>query len=179
MPFNPDRHRRRSPRLPGYDYARPGTYFVTVCIHGRICLLGDVVEKAIRLSEAGKMVLQTWREMPEHYPGVSIDAVVVMPNHFHGIVVLRTTPDGQPPMPLPDVMQRFKSLTTARYRHGVMESGWPAFEGRLWHRSYYDHIIRDRADLARLRSYIAANPARWVEDQLHPSRKPADPHTAP
>ena len=89
MPFDPDRHHRRSPRLQGYDYSRPGAYFVTVCVHGRMCLLGDVAGGEVCLSEAGKMVLQTWRELPEHYPGVSIDAAVVMPNHFHGIVILR------------------------------------------------------------------------------------------
>jgi hypothetical protein len=56
-------------------------------------------------------------------------------------------------------MQRFKSLTTARYRHGVTERQWPSFDGRVWQREYYEHIVRDDAGLRRIRDYIRNNPA--------------------
>ncbi len=59
-----------------------------------------------------------------------------------------------------DFMQRFKSLTTARYRHGVVEQQWPCFNGRVWQREYYEHIVRDDdAELRRIRDYIRNNPS--------------------
>jgi REP element-mobilizing transposase RayT len=86
-----------------------------------------------------------------------------------------------PTMSLPDVVHRLKSLTTHRYAVGAeLRNGRP-FRGRLWQRNYYEHIIRDAASLDRIREYIAANPARWEEDRLHPRsglivpRQPASP----
>ena len=43
MPYDPNIHHRRSIRLPQYDYAQPGAYFVTICTHERECVLGDIV----------------------------------------------------------------------------------------------------------------------------------------
>ena len=61
-------------------------------------------------------------------------------------------------MSLPDVVHRVKSLTTARYRQGVAEEGWPGFCGRLWQRNYYEHSIRAEDELDRIRRYIGDNP---------------------
>ena len=62
------------------------------------------------------------------------------------------------------VIQAFKSVTTGLYIKGVKERGWEPYDGRLWQRSFYDHIIRDDRDLERIRTYIDANPCRWLED---------------
>ena len=92
-----DLHRRRSIRLRGYDYARNGAYFVTICTQSRACLFGDIVDGAMRLNGAGRMVQQAWDALPVHYPGIGIDACVVMPNHLHGIVVIEKAPEGWEP----------------------------------------------------------------------------------
>jgi REP element-mobilizing transposase RayT len=68
-------------------------------------------------------------------------------------------------MSLFDVVHRFKSLTTARYRHGVNENNWPPFAGRMWQRNYYERIIRGDKELAAVREYIRNNPANWVNDE--------------
>jgi putative transposase len=82
--------RRRSPlRLRGFDYAQPGAYFVTLCTHGRESLFGVVVDGVIRHSAEGEIVGETWLCLPNHYLSVEIDAFVIMPNHVHGIVILR------------------------------------------------------------------------------------------
>ena len=62
---------------------------------------------------------------------------------------------------LPDFVYRLKSLTTKRYIDGVKHHGWPPFPGKLWQRNYYEHIVRNDADLARIRAYICDNPANW------------------
>jgi hypothetical protein len=57
MIYDPDRHHRRSIRLPGYDYAQAGASFVTICTQGRACLFGEIVDGEMRLNEAGRMVM--------------------------------------------------------------------------------------------------------------------------
>ena len=81
-------HRRRSIRLPGYDYSQPGAYFVTIVAQDRLCLLGEVVDGEMRLNEAGGMVVEAWEWLARRHPYVELDAFVVMPNHLHGIIVL-------------------------------------------------------------------------------------------
>lgn len=188
MAYDPERHHRRSIRLKGYDYTRPGAYFVTICTQDRLSLFGEVVGGQMRLNAAGKMVQSVWDEMPGFYPGVMTDEFVVMPNHVHGIIVLVGTvgadpcvcpytgqpqntrqPQGvAPTLSLSDVVHRFKTLTTKRYIDGVKQCGWPAFRGRLWQRHYYEHIIRDEGALERIRRYISENPIRWHLDRENP-----------
>jgi REP element-mobilizing transposase RayT len=64
---------------------------VTICTQRRVQLFGTIVDTEMRLSPAGQMVLRTWDEIPKAYPGVEIDAFVVMPNHVHGIILLQPT----------------------------------------------------------------------------------------
>jgi len=97
MTCDPDKHLRRSIRLRGYDYALAGAYFVSIVTQDRACLLGEVVEGAMRLNDAGQMVRAVWDELPVFYPGVDIDGIVVMPNHIHGIIILvGAAPRGRP-----------------------------------------------------------------------------------
>jgi putative transposase len=86
--YDPTRHHRRSIRLPTYDYTQPGTYFVTICTQNRECVLGEVIQGQMVLNARGQMVESVWRQLPQHYPRVEVDAFVVMPNHVHGIVIL-------------------------------------------------------------------------------------------
>jgi putative transposase len=96
MRFDPERHRRRSMRLKGYDYSQAGAYFVTICTQGRACLFGEVVDGEMRLNDAGRMVVAEWERLPALFPNVVLDAFVVMPNHIHGIVIL-TNPTNDAP----------------------------------------------------------------------------------
>lgn len=253
----PERFHRRSIRLKGFDYRTPGLYVVTICTQHRVSLLGEIVDGAMHLSPAGVMVQTVWDELPWAYPGVEIDAFVVIPNHVHGIVFLLpdgttdfdgdagngeqgqaqgqgqprgvalatgddrvgATPrgcpssnndpfrqgdraddrvgapprgcpssedsppeitnrppsengpahDSTPPLSLPDVVHRFKTLTTHRYGEGVRNLGWEPYPGRLWQRNYYEHIVRNERDLDRFRRYIDENPIRWSTDRHNPT----------
>jgi len=170
MRYDPTRHQRRSIRLSGHDYAAPYAYFVTICVQGRRCLFGAVDSDTILLSDAGAIVRSAWEALPQRFPTIALDAYVVMPNHLHGIVTLGETPIAG--VRLGDIVGAFKSLTTNAYSFGVRERGWVPFDQRLWQRNYYEHIIRDEADLARIRDYIEANPALWDADRLHPAAAP-------
>jgi REP element-mobilizing transposase RayT len=322
MRYDPERHHRRSIRLRGYDYRAVGAYFITIVAQDRACLFGEVVEGAMRLNDAGRMVERWWLELNRRFPHVSTDAYVVMPNHFHGIVVIHsrppdttTTPDstgahgggahggdahdggahdgGIPDVgadlrvcpdsggahdvgadlrvcpdsggarlgadlrvcpdsggahdvgadlrvcpdsggahdvgadlrvcpdsggahgvgadlrvcpdsggahgvgadlrvcpdsggahdvgadlrvcpdsggahigaPLPTIVQWFKTMTTNEYIRMVKHAGWTPFQGRLWQRNYYEHIIRNERALERIRDYILTNPLHWHLDR--------------
>jgi len=78
-------------------------------------------------------------------------------------------PQGGAPtdLSLPDVVHRFKTLTTKRYTDGVKQNGWQPFPAKLWQRNYYEHIIRDEASYLKIAEYIQTNPRRWAEDIYH------------
>ena len=87
MPYNPKIHRRCSIRLPNYDYSRPGAYFVTICVQGRTCLFGDVVDGEMRLNDAGVMVNRWYNGLMRKFDDIACDAWMCMPNHVHFIVI--------------------------------------------------------------------------------------------
>ena len=72
-------------------------------------------------------------------------------------------------MSLPDVVHRFKTLTTKRYTDAVKHTGWKPFPGRLWQRNYWEHIVRNERELHHIREYITNNPAKWESDRLYGS----------
>ena len=99
MPYDPKQHQRRSIRWFGRDYAQIGAYFVTVCTHGHTCLFGRVVDDAMQLNAAGRMVEECWRLIPTHFPHVALDEFIVMPNHIHGILmIVGPDPNHDPPV---------------------------------------------------------------------------------
>jgi REP element-mobilizing transposase RayT len=66
-----------------------------------------------------------------------------------------------------DMMEAFKSITTVEYIRGVKQSGWKPFDGKLWQRDYYEHIIRDEQSYQRISDYIITNPAKWESDNFY------------
>jgi len=87
MSNDPTAYHRRSIWLKGYDYSRAGAYFVTVCVQGRQCLFGDVIDGEMQWNDAGRMVMKWWREIENKYPDIKCDEFICMPNHAHFIVV--------------------------------------------------------------------------------------------
>jgi len=158
---------RKPLRLAGFDYSHPGRYFVTVVTRGRACLFGTVVGGVVHLNAAGRMAYDLWNEIPGWHVGASVDAFIVMPNHVHGIITLLEV-GADRRTSLAGVVGAWKSRTTLAYGEGVLRAGWPRFDGQLWQRGFYDHVVRDRCDLDRIREYILGNPARWCVDRENP-----------
>ena len=152
---------RKSLRLKHYDYTQNGFYFITICIQHKTCLLGEIINKKMIRNEAGSMLHTLWHEIPYYYEGFKVHEFVVMPNHIHGIIEIVSQE-----LSLSDVLQRFKTLTTNRYIHGVKHHHWIRFDKQLWQRSYYEHIIRDEKKLEEIQTYIINNPINWDKDSL-------------
>jgi REP element-mobilizing transposase RayT len=168
MRYNPDLQHRRAIRLAGYDYSRPGAYYVTICTATRECLFGEVTDYEMRLNGLGCFVQRHWLSLPVHYANVKLDSFIVMPNHIHGII--RIADVATKGVPLSEIVRGFKTWTARRINERRGSTGTP-----LWQRDYYEHIIRDDADLRRIRQYIIENPANWKNDTENPANLPSDP----
>jgi putative transposase len=199
VPYDPDRHHRRSIRLQGYDYRLAGAYFVTLCSQDRACLFGDLKDGQMHLSDIGRIVQEEWLRAEIVRAHVELDAFVVMPNHLHGIIVLSGDVEDRLPTPIPRpdlivpvgatqpratqpratqrvaptgprsgslgaIIGQFKAVTTKRARALGGEA-----VGSLWQRNYYERIIRNEAELDRIRHYIEQNPINWARDAENPA----------
>src|SRR5438128_1094640 len=87
MSYQPERHHRQSLRLKGYDYSQHGAYFVTICTYKRFEVFGEIRDSEMYVSAQGEIAQAMWNTLPKRFPGIELDAFVVMPNHIHGIVV--------------------------------------------------------------------------------------------
>jgi len=94
MKYNPDIQHRRSIRLKGYDYTQAGAYFITMCTQDRACLFGRIENSVMNMNEFGDIVMDVWQWLPEQYPYVSIGEFIIMPNHFHCILLIDDTRRG-------------------------------------------------------------------------------------
>lgn len=164
--YDPEYARRRSTRLKGYDYAQIGAYFVTICTHERALILGDVIDGAVTLNAAGGVVEEEWLRTFAVRPNVDLDAYVVMPNHVHGVIVIRNRASVTPEQPPLAVAQSARQTLGAVVRGfkgaGVRRLGAECIvPSPVWQRNFYEHIIRDNRDLDRIRDYIEQNPHRW------------------
>ena len=83
----------------------------------------------------------------------------------------RTNAGAHTGAPLPRVIQWFKTMTTNEYIRGVKQLGWPRFDGHLWQRNYYEHIVRNEGGLSQIREYIVNNPLKWESDRENPNAK--------
>jgi len=91
MIFNPHTYNRKSIRLKGHDYTCPGYYFLTLLVKNRACVLSEINNKKVILSEIGKIANECWLSIPEHFPNTKLGEYVIMPNHIHGIIEIVET----------------------------------------------------------------------------------------
>ena len=190
MPYDPQKHHRRSIRLKGYDYTQPGAYYITLCTKERQCLFGDVVKSEMRLNALGYIAFTCWQAIPNHFPHVELDAFVIMPNHLHGILVIsdslirarhcraptieqnnipKTEQFGKPVAgSIPTVIRSYKSAVTRRINIICNTKG----TSLIWQRDLYEHISRDEESWHNIRQYIRENPWRWADDPENPQHHP-------
>ena len=156
------RPERKRLRLPDYDYSTNGAYFITLCTKGRKNLFGAVGADSI----SARMVERVFLETIQEYTGVEAPVFVVMPNHIHALVTISRA-DMESAPTISTVVQTFKRHTTAEYAKLVKSGILPPFEGQIWQRSFYDHVIRNQTDFDEIYRYIEDNPRRWQEDEYY------------
>ena len=157
---------RRPNRLPEYDYAQPGAYFVTICTKDRQCLLSRISVGAtcgrpdsVVLTHAGEIVERELNRIGEIYENVAVDSYAIMPNHVH--VILHIREGGGRPQVAPTVsrvVQQMKGTVTKKLGQAI------------WQKGFYDHVIRDEQDYLIKRKYIKENPLKWALDEYYMDR---------
>jgi REP-associated tyrosine transposase len=162
-PLFRNRYRSPSARLVGWDYGRGGSYCVTICTQNRDCCFGEVQEGKMISSPEGQIVAEEWDEAARRRPYLHLDAWIVMPNHFHGILFIDPPGLADRARPLGSMIGHFKGACSRRI--------WA--EGRndfAWQDRFFDQIIRDEESLIRFRKYIVENPLHWEKDKHHPGK---------
>lgn len=170
---------RKPNRWAEWNYSNEGYYFVTICtknrnpVFGKMVIsnptvgaglrpaptvgytLGEIMKIEMVMNEFGNIVYECWNELPKHYMNFELDEFIVMPDHIHGIVIIKQ-----------------KGIHTLSHFIGSLKS----FSSRkinqitkmdpIWQRSFHDRIIRNEVELFHVRNYIRNNPQNWVLDKL-------------
>ena len=147
-------YRRASKRLKGYDYTKPGPYFVTISARTHDPIFENPPLCAI--------LQETWQTLPNRFPGMKLDDLVVMPNHIHFIIWLPG--EGKPAPTLSRVVGTYKSITTVAWIRACNTMGIQSF-GTFWLDDFYDRVIHTPAALERIRRYIRTNPTTLATRQ--------------
>ena len=165
-----DHPNRKPNRLPQYDYASAGAYFITFCTKDRARILsrvvpagtdsirpqaqpflsefGDPFPCTVILTNEGQVVHHAIRSVSTHYPNIFVDRFVIMPNHVH--LLLRITGEDGRMISAPTVIGSLKRFVTKLLGRSV------------WQKGFYDHIIRCEDDYALHCRYIDENPWKWI-----------------
>ncbi len=155
--------KRKQNRLTEYDYSMPNAYFITVCTANRKNLfwkdVGAIIDRPenVPLTDLGVVVRQSIDDIPGHYPAITVDHAVIMPNHIHLLLQINTDVDGRP-MAAPTIS------TVISQTKGVV-SKKAGFS--VWQKGFYDHVIRNENDYREIWNYIDGNPGKWAEDKLY------------
>lgn len=169
--------KRKANRLPTYDYAQNGAYFITICTQDRQEILWadndletveDVGAHSVRpqrsphLSQAGKVVEDAILQIHAHYPAVQLEKYAIMPNHVHLLLMIQREQGGRtlcaPTLSL--VIKQMKENVTKHLGHSI------------WQKSFHDHVIRTQYGFEMIWQYIDTNPQNWHKDCFYKEPPP-------
>ena len=177
-------------RLQRWDYSKEGMYFVTICTENKKNYFGSIKNSSIgyvpeiitpnmELSILGNVVLDEWIKtvLIRKDMNLELGEFVVMPNHFHGIMVIgenqfNETPKeneiNKPPNKksvfsaqsknLASIIRGYKSSVTNYARKNNIEFNWQS--------RFHEHIIRSKEELDSISKYILNNPMNWAKDEF-------------
>lgn len=172
---NKNLYQNKLTRLKGYDYSKAGAYYVTICTHKSENLFGEIKNGEMILNEYGQIVYDCWFDLLSHYHNIELDFFVIMPNHFHCIVMIvgvdcvgvgfvgvgfKPTPTemvkNKKNHALPEIIRALKTFSARKINELRATKG-----SKVWQRNYYEHIIRNEKSLEKIREYIVNNTNNW------------------
>ena len=171
---------RKRVRLAGFDYASDRLYFITCCVKHMQHCFGAVIDGLMQLNHYGVIAYQQWLWLAEQYPYVILHEHIIMPNHMHGIIEIdsgmvgikggvragRDRPAHESEIKIKSLSELLGAYKTTASKK-IHQAGHPEF---AWHRSFYDHIIRNERAYQNISAYIKNNPAKWEEDKFFGKR---------
>ena len=187
-----NQYRIESTRAQNWDYGSPGSYFVTICAQNHKCYFGEIVRQqkrggatnvgtqnfgtvvvetqnfaSLRATDIGIIAQRYWAEIPDHFPFVTLDEFVVMPNHIHGVVTfdkpgysgLSKNVFGPQSQNLASVVRGFKAAVKKYATMHTIDFAWQP--------RFYDQIITSQESLTIIRKYIIDNPEKWINEKVY------------
>ena len=155
-----DLPKRKTIRLPHYDYRSKGAYHVTICAKNHACIFGRIEQGVVQLNELGMIADKNIAAIPEHFTDVDVIEYVVMPNHVHLLLALGLNADAIYGVP---TANNSVGQVIGAYKASVTRAWGKA----IWQSRYYEHIIRNEQDLLETVTYIQNNPKAWDKDELN------------
>lgn len=158
-----NKYRTQTTRLKGWDYTSAAFYYITICTHERKNFFGNIDkhEPCVRLTILGRMANRFWEDIPEHFPFVTVDAFIVMPNHVHGLIQFdaletRGEPNafGSQSKNLASIIRGFKGAVQTFATLNRMPFKWQG--------SYHCNIVKSQKRVDIIRNYIKMNPEKWI-----------------
>lgn len=172
MSFDPSIHHRKSIRLKDYDYSKSGLYFITICCKDNACIFGEIYNGEMNLNDLGNIAKSCWIQIPDHFPNAILHEFIIMPNHVHGIIELINLDDSKSEMNNVNMFQNMipKSIGSIIKGFKIGVTKWARANSnieKVWHRNYYEHIIKNQISYQNISSYIVNNPKKWNDDKFY------------
>ncbi|OGK16952.1 hypothetical protein A2774_00450 [Candidatus Roizmanbacteria bacterium RIFCSPHIGHO2_01_FULL_39_12c] len=195
-----NKYRIPSTRLPNWDYSSAGWYYVTICTKRRVCYFGEIINRKKYLSQIGKLVEQEWLKTQVIRSNVKLDEFTIMPNHIHGIIVIKYTVETHNSHASLQKhshasLQKHSHASLQKHSHASLEfnkfgpqthnlaaiiRGFKSstssqirrsgLKNFSWQSRFYDHIIRSEQSLFKIREYISNNHLNWDTDEENPKK---------
>lgn len=158
-------------RAQWWDYRNAAAYFITICTQDRQHYFGEIQDQKMQFSTIGAIADVLWFELPHRNPTIELGEYVIMPDHMHGILIIKDTVKSTDKSSVRSnknqkmaaispkansvsaIIRSYKSAVTKHLNRLNLEFKWQS--------RFYDHIIRDEAAFERISNYIKANPENW------------------
>lgn len=158
---------RKPNRLKNFDYSSVNFYYVTLCAKNKKNYFGKIENSQPVLNKIGRLLNETWLDLCNIFTGIELDVSVIMPNHFHGIIIFNSQPtyrQAGKPATLGQVVGALKSKTNVLARKTIFPN---LTKLELWQKTFYDRVIRNDQELLKVREYIQNNPLKWELDEYY------------
>jgi REP element-mobilizing transposase RayT len=142
---------------------------------------GKINNGEMILSDTGKIVDQIWNEIPVKFENVKLDVYQIMPDHFHGIIKIKSDDRGNL---IHQIQNKENFINEIPTKSGIKNNPMELksislgriirwFKGRVkyetdkitpgfkWQSRFYDRIIRDEREFYFISEYIINNPLNW------------------
>jgi REP element-mobilizing transposase RayT len=156
--------KRKTNRLPDFNYSSNGAYFITICVKDRRCILSNIVgadtlgSPLVNLTQYGKFVEFEILKTSNIYPDMKIEKFVIMPNHIHILLTIQNEENilsGAPRVSPPT--NKLSVFVTALKKYTNKSIG-----KNIWQRGFHDHVVRNEQDFLAIWEYIDENPKKWL-----------------
>lgn len=158
-----NKYRTTTTRASWWDYSSNAGYFVTICTKDKEHYFGSISKGIMQLSAMGHIANSCWYQIPNHFPFVELGAHIIMPDHVHGIVIIKKNNPKNNPNPKNKFGPQSQNLASIirGFKVGVTKNARQINPQFSWQSRFHDSIIRDRKSYERISRYIIDNPKNW------------------